>query len=413
MIHRVRLILAAMRPRENARWLRGLAAAFLAGLPAAPASAGEPLSFAGGWLRLGGEASGTFAGADRGYFNYTDYERSNLRLFRLSLDAEVRAGPHVALVGEVRTDNLDSPRPYALYLRLRPWTNRSFDVQAGRIPPVFGAYVRRRYALDNPLPGMPLAYQYLTTLRPDALPSSADDLYVRRGSGWLVRYPIGAQTSAPGMPLVNAERWDVGVEVKIGSEPVELAVALTQGTLSHPMVEDDNDGKQVSARLCWRPLIGLALGVSGARGEYVAREATDALPPGDRGPLRQRAAGLDAEYAAGYWILRAEAVWSGWDVPPLAGTTSRRLDALGLMLEARYKVAPGLYVAGRADHLGFSRLQTSGSFPWDAPVTRLEVGAGYAIVRNLLLKAALQHNTRNGGRIRGRDLLAGQVVLWF
>jgi hypothetical protein len=403
-----------MTPREGARSWLGLAGGLLALLPAAPGWAGEPFSLGGGWLRLGGEASGTFAGPDPGYFNYTDYERSNLRLFRLNLDAEVKAGPHLAFVGEVRTDNLDSPRPYALYLRLRPWTNRSFDVQAGRIPPVFGSYGRRRYAADNPLPGMPLAYQYLTTLRPDALPSSADDLYNRQGGGWLVRYPIGAQTAAPGMPLVNAERWDVGVEMRIGSEPLELAAALTQGTLSHPRVEDDNDGKQVSARLAWRPMIGLALGISGARGEYAAREARDSLPPGDRAPLRQHAAGFDAEYAAGYWILRAEAVWSGWDVPPLAGTTNDRLDALGLMLEARYKVAPGFYVAGRADHLAFSRLETaSRSFPWDAPVTRLEIGAGYSILRNLLLKAAFQHNARDGGRIRERDLLAGQVVLWF
>jgi hypothetical protein len=403
-----------MSPRENARSLRGLAAGLLALLAAVPAWAGEPFSLAGGWLRLGGEASGTLSGPDRAYFNYTDYERSNLRLFRLNLDAEVKAGPHFAFVGEIRTDNLDSPRPYALYLRLHPWTNRSFDVQAGRIPPVFGSYARRRYAADNPLPGMPLAYQYLTTLRPDALPSSADELFSRQGSGWLVRYPIGDQTAAPGMPLVNAERWDVGVEVRVGSEPLELAAALTQGTLSHPRVKDDNDGKQVSARLGWRPVIGLALGVSGARGEYVAREARDALPPADRRPLRQHAAGVDAEYAAGYWILRAEAVWSGWDVPPLAGTTKDRLDALGLMLEARYKVAPGFYLAGRADHLGFRHLETaSRSSPWDAPVTRLEIGAGYSVLRNLLLKLAFQHNARESGRIRGRDFLAGQVVLWF
>jgi hypothetical protein len=403
-----------MSPREKARSLRGLAAGLLALLAAAPGWAGEPFSFAGGWLRLGGEASGTMSGPDRAYFNYTDYERSNLRLFRLNLDAELKAGPHFAFVGEIRTDNLDSPRPYALYLRLHPWTNRSFDVQAGRIPPVFGSYARRRYAADNPLPGMPLAYQYLTTLRPDALPSSADELFSRQGSGWLVRYPIGDQTAAPGMPLVNAERWDVGVEVRVGSEPLELAAALTQGTLSHPRVKDDNDGKQVSARLGWRPVIGLVLGVSGARGEYVAREARDALPPANRRPLRQHAAGFDAEYAAGYWILRAEAVWSGWDVPPLAGTTNDRLDALGLMLEARYKVAPGFYLAGRADHLGFSHLETaSRSSPWDAPVTRIEIGAGYSVLRNLLLKLAFQHNARASGRIRGRDFLAGQVVLWF
>ena len=403
-----------MAPLENAASLRGLAAALLAVLSAASGWAGEPFSLAGGWIRLGGEASGTFSGRDRAYFNYTDYEVSNLRLFRLSLDVEVQAGSHFALVGEVRTDNLASPRPYALYLRVHPWTDRSFDIQAGRIPPVFGSYARRRYAADNPLPGMPLAYQYLTTLRADALPSSADDLYERRGGGWRVHYPIGATGFAPGMPLVNAERWDVGVEVRIGSEPLELAAALTQGTLSHPRIEDDNDGKQVSARLAWRPMVGLALGLSGARGPYVAREATDALPPQARRPLRQHAAGFDAEYAAGYWILRAEGVWSGWDIPPLAGTTKRRLDALGLMLEARYKIAPGLYIAGRADHLGFGRLETATrSFTWDAPVTRLEIGVGYSVLRNLLLKAAFQHNHRDGGRIRGSDFLAGQVVLWF
>jgi len=387
----------------------------LAAMAAASARAEEPLTLAGGRIRLGAEASGTFSGPDRAYFNYTDYGRSKLRLFRLSLDLEAQAGAHLALVGQLRSDNLDSPRPYALYLRVRPWTARAFDIQAGRIPPVFGSYPRRGYALDNPLPGMPLAYQYLTSLRPDALPYSADDLYERQGSGWLLRgYPIGAPEPAPGMPLVNAERWDTGVQVKIGAEPLELAAAVTQGTLSSPRVRDDNGGKQVSARLAWRPATGLVLGVSGARGEYLSDQATDPRPASYHRAYRQVAGGLDAEFAAGYWILRAEAVWSGWEVPPLAGASVDRLDALGLMIEARYKVAPGLYLAGRADHLGFSRVRTGyGSFHWDAPVTRVEIGAGYSVFRHLLLKASFQHNERDGGRIRARDFLAGQVVLWF
>jgi len=29
------------------------------------------------------------------------------------------------------------------------------------------------------------------------------------------------------------------------------------------------------------------------------------------------------------------------------------------------------------------------------------------------VKAAYQHNHRDGGRIHGRDFLAGQAVLWF
>ena len=37
------------------------------------------------------------------------------------------------------------------------------------MPPTFGAFARRTYANDNPLIGYPLAYQYMTTMRADAL----------------------------------------------------------------------------------------------------------------------------------------------------------------------------------------------------------------------------------------------------
>ena len=91
-------------------------------------------------------------------------------------------------------------RPYALYLRIRPWTTRDFDIQVGRVPPTFGAFARRTYANDNPLIGYPLAYQYLTSLRPDAVPASADELLRMRSRGWLVRYSLGNPTSGAGRP---------------------------------------------------------------------------------------------------------------------------------------------------------------------------------------------------------------------
>ena len=59
------------------------------------------------------------------------------------------------------------------------------------MPPTFGAFARRTYANDNPLIGYPLAYQYLTTLRPDALPASADELLRKARPGWLVHYSFG------------------------------------------------------------------------------------------------------------------------------------------------------------------------------------------------------------------------------
>ena len=37
----------------------------------------------------------------------------------------------------------DGASPYALYVRIRPWDRAAFDIQAGRVPPTFGAFARR------------------------------------------------------------------------------------------------------------------------------------------------------------------------------------------------------------------------------------------------------------------------------
>ncbi len=385
-------------------------------LAATGAAADEPTSLLGGRLRLGAEVSGTLAPEDKGFFNYSDYAISSLRLFRIDLAAEARLAPFASVLLDVRTDNLNAPRFYALYLRLRPWPSREIDLQAGLVPPVFGAFPRRRYAYDNPLPSVPLAYQYLTDLREDAVPARAEQLVAQRGRGWLVSYPIGSTYAGPGLPLVSGERWDTGVELRLGDRPWSLALAFTQGTLSNPLTHDDNGGKQVSARLAWAPSPAVSVGVSAARGDFLSREVQDVLPdPARAATYRQEALGIDLEWAAGYWILRAEAMWSRWNLPAIDATRIEDpLDALGAYVEARYKLRPGLYLAGRAERLAFSEIpSTVGLQTWDAPVTRVEAGAGFTPWRHVLLKASWQHNWRDGGRVRENDLVAGQVLLWF
>jgi hypothetical protein len=384
-------------------------------LAAAGARAGGPVTLLGGRLVLGGEVSGTIAPEDEGWFNYSDYEVSTLRLFRVDLAAEARLAPSASVLLDVRSDNLGAPRLYALYLRLRPWAGREIDLQAGLVPPVFGAFPRRRYGYESPLPSVPLAYQYLTDLREDAVPARAEDLVVRRGRGWQVSYPVGSPEPGPGLPLVNGEKWDAGVELRLGREPVSLAVAVTQGTLGYPLVRDENGGKQVSGRLSWTPSPSLVAGVSGASGEFLSREVEDVLPESARGTYRQKALGLDLQWSAGYWIARGEAVWSRWRLPALDATRIEDpLDALGAYAEVRRRLRPGLYLAGRAERLAFSRIDSAaGRTTWDAPVTRVEVGAGWTPIRHALLKASWQHNWRDGGRVRENDLVAGQVVLWY
>jgi hypothetical protein len=285
---------------------------------------------------------------------------------------------------------------------------------------VFGASSRRSYGAQNPLIGSPLAYQYLTSLRNDSLPASADDLLAMRSRGWRTRYSIGSTDWDRGLPLIAGDRWDTGVEVRIGREPVSLAVAVSQGTLSDPRVRDDNGGKQLSGRAEVRPALGLVLGASAARGEYVSREAAGAIPIASRrGSYRQTGLGLDAEYSRGYWVVRAETVLSRWALPMVqAPGVTDPLRAWSTFVEARYKIRPGLFVAARVDRLGFSRITGTlfegRATSWDAPVSRVEVGTGYSPRRNLLFKVAVQRNWRSGVMFGARESVGGaQALLWF
>ncbi len=397
------------------------AGAFAQTLPA------DPIAIANGRLTIGGDVSATVGSGDPGFFNYTDYEHSAIRMLRIDLAATAKLGQHLSLLGEIRTENVDSLRPYALYARIRPWTNRDFDVQVGRIPPTFGAFARRTYAVDNPLIGYPLAYQYLTSIRPDSLPATADELLQKRSHGWLVRYSVGNSALDRGVPLVSAFRWDTGVQVHAGAGIVSGAVAVTSGTLSNPLFSDDNDGRQIAARVELKPVAGLAVGGSVAHGPFVAaaaaRTAVGDAAGSDINRFTQTAWGVDAEYSRHYYLVRLETIISDWRLPfAKSPLLDQPLRAFSTSVEGRYKIATGMYVAARFDHLGFNDVRGATlTTSWDAAVTRAEIAAGYSIQRNLLLKVAYQHNHRDGGGIpvdafplrQVEHVGAAQLVFWF
>jgi hypothetical protein len=399
------------------------AAALAQWLPYGPITADE------GRIAVSGDVTATFGRSDGGidgrggaFFNYTDYEHNALRMFRVSLSGRWHPTERVAFLTEVRSEDLQRAIPYALYVRLRPWASRAFDIQAGRIPPVFGAFARRSYGSDNPLIGYPLAYQYLTSIRADAVPRTADDLLFMRAWGWRANYPVGAGTSAPGVPLVSSYRWDTGVQAHAASERLEGAIALTKGTLSNPRVGDDNRGLQVSGRVAWKPIVGLEIGASAARGAFLTGALEDTLAAaGSARTHTQRVLGLDAEYSRDYWIVRGEIVDSRWNLPALAAPFLGPVSARGSYVETRYRLTPRFFAAARADQLTFSRIQGQFSFngqptPWDAPVSRIEAGGGMYIQRNLTVRAVLQRNWRALGgpfSVRRQTCPSAQLAFWF
>jgi hypothetical protein len=291
----------------------------------------------------------------------------------------------------------------------------------GRIPPVFGAFARQSYGIGNPLIGVPLAYQYQTTLRGDALPGTQTALLNWRGGGWSVRYTpsVGPRNFEPGMPIISLQQWDTGVQAHWGSSysKVDVSGSVTNGTLGYPQTDDNNNGKQVAGRIAFRPATGLVAGISAARGEFLDRSVAEVLPPGQpHSNFTQLAMGVDAEYSRGYWLFRSETIWTSWRVPDVGPEPPLHdpLRSWTSFVEATWRVAPRWYLAWRAEHMGFSRTDTASYelVPWDAPVTRGEVGAGYAITRNVRAKIAYQQNWREARR--RREGIAGvQLLYWF
>jgi hypothetical protein len=379
----------------------------------------DSLVLGNGRVAVGGDISmtascshaegGAACADDTGFFNYSDYENSTLRMLRAGLSTSIRINRQLSALAEIRFENTDHPRPYGVYLRYTPFEGRNFDVQAGRIPSTFGAFARRTYSTDNPLIGYPLAYQYLISLRPDALPATTDDLLRMRGRGWLSSFPIGNQTPESGVPLVDTFRWDTGVQLHGGTDWIEAAASVTTGSLSNPLFRDDNSGRNVAARVQLQPLAGLIVGASGSRAPYVTSHAAS-LANAPVSGFVQEAAGADVEYSRDYYLVRFEMVVSTYDL----ATIQPRLQARSAMLEGRYKLTPRIHLAGRIDHLGFSSIAgRGGSTTWDAPVTRWEVGGGYALQRNAQIRLSLQHNSRDGGRVRRMTALSTQLLYWF
>ena len=161
----------------------------------------------------------------------------------------LKAGDHLSLLGEVRTrERRQRPRRTRSTCASGRGRTRDFDIQVGRVPPTFGAFARRTYATDNPLIGYPLAYQYLTSLRPTRCrrtPTNCCECADAAGSSSYLDRQSRLRTTAcrssarsAGTPACRCTRRTAS------STPRRRSRA---GTLSNPLFADDNGGRSSPA----------------------------------------------------------------------------------------------------------------------------------------------------------------------
>jgi hypothetical protein len=388
----------------------GVRVAVAQGLPT------EPISLANGKLVLGGEATATIAPEDLGYFNYSDYGYDSLRSFRFAVSAKFTASDRVQVLADLRMERGEAFGTSAVYLRFRPWPSRQFDIQAGRVPPTFGATTRVVYGSDNVVIGRPLAYQYLLSLHRDAIPATVDELLTMRGRGWLSNFKVGNPALDAGLPIVNTAHWDTGVQVHGAYRIVDLTGSVTLGSLSAPRVNDDNNARQYAARVVVQPSTGFKLGISGSNGGWLSRSLEKEVPGGgSSGGRRQCAVGGDAEYSVSRILVRGEVIRSMWSLPFVSpASVNRPLVATSKLIETRLRVMPGLSFALRAERLDFNTLMgATRTDTWEAATARLEAGIDFSVTRNIGLRTSWQRDRRNGGRVQADTLVSGQVVYWF
>ena len=409
--------------RASRATCRAVAVGLIVAATADPLGAQTPEYDSGGGfsrhLSGGGEISAVLSPPDTSaFFNYSDYERNLLRMTRLRLFGEWRTLTRLSVIGEIRTENADQIMMPALYLRWQPRAAHELYVHAGRIPPIIGGFGRHAYGRDNVVLGQPLAYQYLTSLRPDAVPATVEDLLRMRARGWQPTYPVGSTTTDTGVPLVSASTWDTGVAGIWRRGRIDMSGAVTQGSPAVPLVRDTN------SRLMWSGRVGaflgggVTVGVSAARGQWLEDAVLDLTPDGRQTPSAQSLVGTDVEVGHGPWLVRGEWLRSFFELPiTTAPEPNARLDAWSGFVEARYRPLPRWQVGVRVDRLAFG--DAPGSFPgsnvpsWDADVERVEAVLGFRAHRRIELRGGWQYNWRDGGRVRERGIPILAALAWF
>ena len=118
------------------------------------------------------------------------------------------------------------------------------NVQAGKLPLMFGTFAERVNTRSNPVIGTPLISGYHTNLRQSAVPTNGDTLFARRGVGQFgVNYADPKGTGFKGMPMIYESCWSTGVEVFGAAGVLEYSGAVTYGSQSVPTMDgqENND----------------------------------------------------------------------------------------------------------------------------------------------------------------------------
>jgi hypothetical protein len=357
-----------------------------------------------GTLDLEGYA---FSGAAPGLIRTTSDSLFNPRL---SLFVDTQLGPAVYVFTQARVDRGFDPSDQGAQIRLdeyavrvTPWEDGRFTVQAGQFATVIGNWVPRHLSWDNPFINAPLPYENITAIEDKSAPIGylsvgiPADKYEYNPVIWGPSYATGLSVAG------RIGKFDYAAEVKNAS--------LSSRPESWPITQMDFDNPTVSGRLGFRPNEMWTFGFSASDGPYFRPEAMRTLPFGrDIGDYHERLLGQDIGFAWHHWQLWAEFFEARFEIPGFSDA-----DTFAYYLEAKYKFTPQLFGAIRWNQQFFGDVTNNfgGAAPWGRDLWRADLAAGYRFTAHTQLKVQYSVQRDNYGLRDLSHMFGAQFTVRF
>ncbi len=336
------------------------------------------------------------------YFNTTYRSSSNFHTLRTRLFFDAPLGNQNGAFVQVMFDQYYFGI-YGAYARFGHLAGKYLNLQVGLIPLTVGSFGRRTYSNQNPLIGTPLLYNYHSNYSPGGPDSihSINDLL-----------QSADERTSSGLPVIFDAYWNTGAELFGSTGKLDYSLGLLTGSVSRPTYEQYKNIPQVTTHLVYYFSPGLVVGTSAFIGPYLAKELfADSLPSG-KAYRSYMNGGIGYEFYGAYRLFefRFESFYAYWQHPYVP-----TLKVVSGYAEAKYKVLPGWYLAGRYNfYQPFKMASGTGTNQrWDYSVQTIEVGIGHRIDRQTLLKLVGQFNRAAAEEELNSDLYALQVSISF
>jgi hypothetical protein len=342
-----------------------------------------------------------------------DSEIDNLFNPRLILFVDAQLGSQAYFFTQVRVDRGFDPSDHGAEIRLdeyalriTPWQDGRFTLQAGKFATVVGDWIPRHLSWDNPFINAPLIYENMTPIQDKSAPASPLNFvyapfyyekYAFNPVIWGPSYASGISVSG------RLGQFDYAVEMKNAS--------LSSRPESWNVTENGFENPTFSARAGFRPNEAWNFGFSASEGAYFRREAEPTLPPGrDIGDYKEFVLGQDVSFAWHHVQVWAEFYEARFEVPRVGNA-----DTFAYYVEAKYKFTPQFFGAIRWNQQLFGTINDGNGHDirWSPDLGRIDIAAAYRFTSHMQLKLQYDYQHETTGPGDDNHLLAAQFTVRF